>query len=137
MGALLLRDAVDVLDVAADGEDALPARHGVGAHDGVDGLELGADVGRVAARLVPELEAVLGRRLAETGLLKGHAEALEELLVRPAELVVDFVSRRKQRVYSQNILASSSLNKKQIARMGKARHLPPPLFGSCESRREE
>lgn len=93
MLALRLRHAVDVLDVAADGKDALPAGDGVRPHDGVDGLELRSDVLWVAAGLIIELEAVFSSRLPEARLLKGDAEALEELLVGAAQLVVYFVPR--------------------------------------------
>lgn len=94
--ALLGRDAVDVLNVPTNGEDALPAGDGVRPDDGVDGLEDAADVARVAARLVVQLEAVARGGLAEAGLLERDAEALEELLVRGAEAVVDLVAGRPE-----------------------------------------
>lgn len=51
--------------VCADREDALPARHRVRADDWVDGVQGGAHVVRVAARLLVELQfGVLGN-LAE------------------------------------------------------------------------
>jgi hypothetical protein len=90
--ALLLRHAVDVLHMPAHGEDALPPGHGVCAHDGVDGLELGADVFDGAARLVIELEAGFLGDALEAGLVEGDGEGLEELLVGLADAVVELVA---------------------------------------------
>lgn len=98
LGALLLGQAIDVLDVSANGEDALPPGDGVRSDDWVDGLELGADVLGCAARLVIELEAGSLCNLAETGLLEGCGQGLEELLVRRADSVVDLVARGPERV---------------------------------------
>lgn len=50
--ALFLGHAINVRHVSADGENALPPGHRVGSHNGVNGLELAADVFRSAARLV-------------------------------------------------------------------------------------
>jgi len=92
LGAFFVSQAVDVLDVPSDGEDALPARNRIGAHDGVDGLEVGSDVLGGATGLVVEPEAGSLGDLAEARLLKGGRETLEELLVRLADAVVDFVA---------------------------------------------
>lgn len=55
--ALFLSDSVDVANMGADREDALPASDRVGADDGVDGLQLTADIlGRTTGLLI-ELEA--------------------------------------------------------------------------------
>src|SRR4051812_20822128 len=91
--ALLVGHAVDVFDVATDGEDALPPSDRVGADDRVYGLELGSDVLDGAAWLVVQLEAGLLGNLAETGLLKGDGEGLEKALVRLADAVIDLVTR--------------------------------------------
>jgi hypothetical protein len=99
LARLLGRDAVDVLDVAADGEDGLPPCDGVGADDGMDGLELGADVLGGAAGLVVEGEAGLFGDLVEGGLLEGDGEGLEELLVRLADAVVDLIARCPEGVW--------------------------------------
>lgn len=101
LGALLLGQAVDVLDVDAHGEDALPARDGICAHDGVDGLELGSDVLRGAPRLVVDLEPAELGDLVEARLLKGGCKGLEKFLIRLANAVVDFVSRRPKSVWSE------------------------------------
>lgn len=71
--ALAPGQAVDALDVRADGEDALPARDGVGAHDGVHGGEVGACVLRRAARARVDGEAVSGGRFVEFRLRVGGA----------------------------------------------------------------
>jgi hypothetical protein len=96
--ALLLCDTVDVRDVSANGEDALPSRDGVGSHDWVDGLEVAADILRGATRLFIELEALAIGNVAEAGLLKGCRQSLEELLVGLADFVVDFISGCPERV---------------------------------------
>lgn len=64
---LVLGELDDALREALVDEEALPARNGVRADDGVDGLELGTDVGGVAADAftegVAEPEDVEGERV--------------------------------------------------------------------------
>jgi hypothetical protein len=100
LGALFLRQAVDVLDVSADREDALPAGDRVGANDGMDSLELGADVLCCAARLVVQLEPSCLGHFLETWLLKRGRQGLEELLIGLADAVVDFVAGGPKGVYA-------------------------------------
>lgn len=100
--ALVLRQAVDVAREAAHGEDALPARDGVRPHDGVHGLQGGADVlGRAARRRV-HLQAQVLRDFVEAAALEGGREALEELLVGRGDAVVDFVAGGPHGVWEGN-----------------------------------
>lgn len=99
LSALLLGDTIDMLDMGADWENTLPPGDGVRAHNGMNGLELGADIGSIAARLVVELEPTPGRSLSEAGLLKSDTQALEELLIRLADLVIDFIPGCKKGIY--------------------------------------
>lgn len=95
---LELGHVVDVRQVAADGEDGLPARDRVGAHDGVDGGQLLAHVEGRAAGLVVDLEVAALGGGDEAGLRKGGRQALEELLVRCGDAVVDLVAGAPERV---------------------------------------
>lgn len=89
---LVVGEALDALDVVADGEDALPARHGVRADDGVVRLEGFPYVLGGPAHAGEDLEAVVRGRLVEDGLRAVRGQALEELLHRGREAVVDFVA---------------------------------------------
>lgn len=91
--AFVAREAVDVGNVCADGEDAAPARHGVGADDGVHGFEHRARVEGRAARLVVELETAALGGFVEVGLREGAGELRDEGLPEGGEAVVDFVAR--------------------------------------------
>jgi hypothetical protein len=86
--ALELAHVVHLAYVLADGKDGLPARDGVGADDGVDGLEELADVLGGAAGLGVELEAVPLGGLVEAGLCVGGGQGLEEFLVWFGDAVV-------------------------------------------------
>lgn len=97
--ALFISQAVDVPNVATDGEDALPSSDGVGSNNGVDSLELSADVFRSTTRLVVQLEACSLSDVTEAGLLKGSSQGLEEFLVRLANAVVDFIARGPESIY--------------------------------------
>jgi hypothetical protein len=78
--------------VVAHGEDALPARHGVRADDGVDCLEELAHVlGRAPLGAV-QLEAVALCRLVEAWLGVGCREGVEEALEGLRDAVVDLVA---------------------------------------------
>ena len=103
LGALLLGQTVDMLDMAANREDALPARDGIGAHDGVDGLQLATDVLGRAPRFVVELKPCVFRHLTEKRLLKGGGEAFKELLVWFADAVINLVARSPQSVCTGNV----------------------------------
>jgi hypothetical protein len=98
LSALLISHSVDMLDVAANGEDALPSCDRVGADYRVDGLELGAHILGRAAWLVVQFESRLLGNLAEPRLFKGHSERLEELLVGLAEAVIELIPRSPQGV---------------------------------------
>jgi len=78
--------------MATDGEDALPARDGVRANDGVNSFELSSHILDGASRLVVQLEPGLLGNLFKARLLKGHGKGLEKLLVRLAEAIVDLVA---------------------------------------------
>jgi hypothetical protein len=86
------RHSVDVADVAADWENALPSGHRVGPNDGMNGLEHAADVFGGATLLVVKLEAGAFGDLVEVRLCKGRGQRLEEFLEGLADLVVDFVA---------------------------------------------
>lgn len=55
--ALIFGYSVNVLDMAANGEDALPSGDGVGSHNGVDSLEFRANVLGGTTRLGVQLKA--------------------------------------------------------------------------------
>lgn len=87
-----LAQPVDLLDVVAHGEDALPARHGVRADDGVDRLEELAHVLGGAPLGAVQLEAVALSRLVEARLGVGCREGVEEALQGLRDAVVDLVA---------------------------------------------
>lgn len=76
MIALLLRHAIDIPDVASNGEDTLPPSHRVGADNRVDCLEVKSHVLRSATRLTVELEAAFLGDLLEEWLGKGPGQPL-------------------------------------------------------------
>ena len=76
----------------ADGIDSLPAGDGIGADNGVNGREIGADVLRGAAGAFEKGEASLGSDGVELRLGKGAAQGLVELLVGFGDAVVDVVT---------------------------------------------
>ena len=86
--ALVGRQLVDPLDKTPVYKQSLPARHRVGSHDRVRGLERGADVVRVSpgalARLAAEL---LGNLVEDLGLVL-RGETFGKLLVSRGEAVV-------------------------------------------------
>ena len=82
-----------MLDVPADGEDALPPSDRVGADNRVDRFQLGSYVLGSTARLIVELESGSLGDLGKSRLLERSGQALQELLVRLADTIVDFVSR--------------------------------------------
>lgn len=90
--ALELAHIVHLGDVLADGKDGFPPGNGVGADDGVDGLEEVADVLRGAAGFGVELEAVPVGGLVEAGLRVGGGQGLEEFLVWFGDAVVELVA---------------------------------------------
>ena len=90
--ALLLCHAVDVTDMAADREDALPPCHRVGTDDGMNGLELCPDVFRGATRLVVELEPGTLGDITEGRLLESGCQSLKESLIRLRDAVVDIIA---------------------------------------------
>lgn len=80
--ALAGRDAVDPagLDLVAGREQALPAGDGVGAHDGVLGLEVEAVVLRGTAVGVDQLETKGLLDLDKVGLVVRRRQAIDQLL---------------------------------------------------------
>lgn len=84
---------MDVLDVVAHGEHGLPACHGVGAHDGVDGLEDVADVLGGAACGGEELEVVLLGCCVEVWLGIVCRERVEEAPESWRDAIIELVSR--------------------------------------------
>ena len=82
------------------GEDALPACDRIGADHGVNSFQFRPDVLGGPTRLVVEGESCLLGHLLEAGLLKGHGERLEELLIRLADPIVDLIARGPQRICS-------------------------------------
>lgn len=97
--ALQISDIVHLRNVLADGEHALPASDGVGADDGVDGLEKLANVLGSTALAAVDLEAVLFGGLVEARLRVGCGQAFEEFLVWCRDAVVQLISRGPQGVY--------------------------------------
>ena len=91
--ALLVCQAVDVLDVPAYREDALPSSYWVGADNRMDRFQLASHVLGSTARLIVELESGSLGDLGESRLLERSGQALQELLIRLADAIVDFVSR--------------------------------------------
>ena len=118
-GALLRFEPVDLLRVDADGIDGLPACDGIGADDGVDGGEVGADVLGGAARAFEEGEAALGGDGVELGLGEGAGEGLVELLVGFRDAVVDVVAGGPEGVWGltrQLVFAKEQKKKKKRKR---------------------
>lgn len=133
LGALVLGHVVDLLDVDANGEDALPAGDGVGAHDRVDCLELGSDVLGRAPRLVVDFEPGDLGDLVEAWLFEGGGEALEESLIRLADAVVDFVARRPESVCGgedEGCVSKGLVSGGAVLEVNS----PPPVVGSCVRR---
>lgn len=97
--ALFIGETVDVLNMTANREDALPSGHGVGSDNGVNCLELSAHVLRGSTRLVIQLEAGALSNVTKAGLLKGSSQRLKEFLVRLADAVIDFIARGPEGVY--------------------------------------
>ena len=93
LGTLLVSDTIDMLDMAADRENALPPGDRISTHNGMHCLELGPHVFRCTARFVVEGEARLLGNLLETRLLECHGETLEEFLVRFADTVIELITR--------------------------------------------
>ena len=115
-GALLRLEAVDLLRVDADGIDGLPARDGVGAHDGVNGREVGADILRGAAGAFEKGEPALGGDGVELRLGEGAGQGLVEFLVGFRDAVVDVVAGCPQGVWdltNQPIFCKRSKKKEQ------------------------
>lgn len=93
-----LAETVDLLDVMASAEDALPAGDGVGANHGVDGFEELADILRRTTLGAVDLETIALSGVVEAGLSVGRSECLEELLQRLGDTVVNLVSGRPESV---------------------------------------
>ena len=66
--------------------------HGVRANNWVDCLEVGSDIFGRTTGLVVELEPTLLGDLLEERLGEGPGQALEKLLVRLADAIVDFIT---------------------------------------------
>lgn len=80
MATLPCGQAVDVVDVGTNSENALPSSHGIGAHDRVDGGEFTSDVLRRSSGPFVDVEAVRFGSLVEFGLSVGCCQAFEEAL---------------------------------------------------------
>lgn len=92
MTALLLRDTVDLLHVCADSKDTLPAGDRVSTDDRVLGDKLLSNVlGRATGARV-DGEIVAFGNFVEAGLRIGCGQALQELLVRFGDTVVNLVA---------------------------------------------
>lgn len=91
--ALLLCHAIDISHMASNREDTLPPSDRVGAHDGVDCLELKSDVLRGATGLVVELEPAFLSDFLEVRLGEGPSQPLQEILVWFANAIVDLIAR--------------------------------------------
>jgi hypothetical protein len=89
---LFLRQPINLADVVADGEDTLPAGHGVRANDRVDGRQLVADILGAAPRLGVKLKLVFLGALVEDGLRICCVEGLKELLIWLGDTVIDFIA---------------------------------------------
>ena len=92
MPGLVIGEPVDLGHVVADGEDALPARHRVGADDRVDGLEDLADILGRTALLGEKLEVVLLGGLVEAWLSVGGRQSVQEAAERGRDAIVELVS---------------------------------------------
>jgi hypothetical protein len=91
--ALTLREAVNVLDVMAEGKDGLPSSDWVGANDWMLGGELGTNIQwRSTGRIIEFKFVVLGG-LGEEWLSISCSKSVKELLVGWGEAVIDFISR--------------------------------------------
>ena len=96
--ALFSVQLIDIFGDGADREDALPACDWVGAHDRVDGSQSRANVLRRAARGLIQLASITFNGAVETIANESGSEALEELLIWPAEIIKDGITRCPQSV---------------------------------------
>lgn len=100
MVAFFLRHAVDVPYMLANWKDTFPARNRVRADDRVHSLQVGPDVFWSATRLGIELEPTFVGDLLEEWLGECAGQALQELLMRLANSIVDLIARSPESIYS-------------------------------------
>jgi hypothetical protein len=99
--ALQLRDPIDMTNVSADGEDALPPRNRIRTNDGMHGCEVAANVLRRATRLIVDCETATLSGFDESRLAESGSQALEELLIWRRDAIVDFISAGPQSISSR------------------------------------
>ena len=90
--ALLVREAVDALDVVADGEHGLPPRYWVGSNEGVNGLENLADVLGSAAGGRVDGEVVALGGVVEERLSVVSSKSVEELPQLGGDAIVELIT---------------------------------------------
>jgi hypothetical protein len=98
MIALVLGHLVDALRVVAHGIHALPASDRVCPHNWMNGGKICADILRSTTLGTVKLIAVLLCALIEDRLCVGGRQPFQELLVSWRQTVIDFVTRRPQRI---------------------------------------
>lgn len=118
LGALFAREAVDVLDMTTDGEDALPACNWVCADHRVNCLELGTHVFGSTSLFVVELEPCALSHLAEARLLECGSQALEKLLIGLADTVVNLIARSPESVCDDSGVSIDVLTPTTLATLG-------------------
>lgn len=91
--ALVRVDVIDVLWERADGEDALPSSHGIGAYDGMYGRKGLAYVLWGAPCLRVQCRSPGFSSLDESVADEGRGQALQEFLNRLTEAFIDLVPR--------------------------------------------
>ncbi len=108
--ALLLRNANNALRKVRVNEHRLPASDGVGADDGVDGLEVVADVaGGAAGALAQFVAKGFGDGVEEAGFVDGF-EGLEVFGEGGGEAVVDLVAAVRKMGHEREYVKESSVN---------------------------
>lgn len=113
---LFFGQSINLADVVTDGEDTLPAGHGVGADDRVDGRQVVADVVGAASRFGVQLKLVVLGALVEGGLRICCVKGLEELLIWPGDAVVDFIAGGPEGIFDLQYISSRSV---RMARKGR------------------
>ena len=93
---LIICQAMDVLDVMADSKDALPTGNRVGTNNWVNGFKHIADVFGSSSRSGKERESIRIGGLFETRLCVVGSQAVQEVLQRLGDAIVELIPRCPQ-----------------------------------------
>lgn len=92
--AFLLSEAVDVPDVPANWENALPSGYRVSADDGMNRFQFIADIFRRSPFFVVYLKTTFLSNVFEARLSESSRQCLEKPLVRLADSVIYLITGR-------------------------------------------